>query len=254
MAYRDAVLRTALRPRWLALLVVVLVAATGMSLLGQWQLNRARERGGEQARDELSRVRPLAEVLHARQEFPASAVGQRVVAAGVWDGQRQQLVTGRRQDGRAGYWVLTPLRQADDSGVPVVRGWVPRADDPATAVPGGAVEVTGQLEPGEEPLDRPPGAAADPPGRLSRVAPVDLIDRWPYPLITGYVILTGQRPPASGSTPRLVTPPAPETGLNWQNLSYAVQWWIFAGFGLFLWWRLVRDDHLDRLGRVTMVR
>jgi surfeit locus 1 family protein len=26
-----------------------------------------------------------------------------------------------------------------------------------------------------------------------------------------------------------------------------VQWFLFAGFGLFMWWRLVRDDHRGRL-------
>jgi DNA-binding transcriptional regulator of glucitol operon len=28
---------------------------------------------------------------------------------------------------------------------------------------------------------------------------------------------------------------------NLQNFGYTVQWWLFAAFGLFLWWRVVRD-------------
>jgi hypothetical protein len=44
-----------------------------------------------------------------------------------------------------------------------------------------------------------------------------------------------------------VPPPEPGTGLAWRNLSYALQWWAFALFGLFFWWRLVRDDHHGRL-------
>jgi DNA-binding transcriptional regulator of glucitol operon len=28
---------------------------------------------------------------------------------------------------------------------------------------------------------------------------------------------------------------------NIQNFGYSIQWWLFAGFGLFLWSRLVRD-------------
>jgi hypothetical protein len=31
--------------------------------------------------------------------------------------------------------------------------------------------------------------------------------------------------------------------LDWRNLAYAVQWWLFAAFGVFMWWRVVRDDH-----------
>ena len=63
-------LRTALRPRWLVALGLVLVAATGMSLLGQWQLDRARERGAEADAAREARTRPLAEVLRARLTFP----------------------------------------------------------------------------------------------------------------------------------------------------------------------------------------
>lgn len=30
------------------------------------------------------------------------------------------------------------------------------------------------------------------------------------------------------------------------NLFYAVEWVVFAGFAIFLWWRFVRDEHLRR--------
>ena len=30
-------------------------------------------------------------------------------------------------------------------------------------------------------------------------------------------------------------------GFSLQNSAYAVQWWAFALFGIFLWWRVVRD-------------
>jgi DNA-binding transcriptional regulator of glucitol operon len=29
---------------------------------------------------------------------------------------------------------------------------------------------------------------------------------------------------------------------NIQNFGYAIQWWLFCAFGLFLWWRIVRDS------------
>ncbi len=41
---------------------------------------------------------------------------------------------------------------------------------------------------------------------------------------------------------KVPTPVAP-TGLNWRNAAYAVQWWVFALFALWLWWRMVREDH-----------
>ena len=30
--------------------------------------------------------------------------------------------------------------------------------------------------------------------------------------------------------------------MNIQNLAYAVEWVIFGGFALFLWWRMLRDE------------
>ena len=30
-------------------------------------------------------------------------------------------------------------------------------------------------------------------------------------------------------------------GFSLQNFGYAIQWWLFSAFGLFLWWRVVRD-------------
>ena len=39
---------------------------------------------------------------------------------------------------------------------------------------------------------------------------------------------------------------------DWQNYGYAVQWWLFAGFAVFLWVKLVLDD-LDP-GRVEARR
>jgi DNA-binding transcriptional regulator of glucitol operon len=29
---------------------------------------------------------------------------------------------------------------------------------------------------------------------------------------------------------------------NIQNFGYAIQWWVFSAFGLFLWWRVLRDS------------
>lgn len=33
-----------------------------------------------------------------------------------------------------------------------------------------------------------------------------------------------------------------EIGGSLQNLAYTVQWPIFAGFGVYLWWRMLRDS------------
>jgi cytochrome oxidase assembly protein ShyY1 len=67
---------------------------------------------------------------------------------------------------------------------------------------------------------------------------------WPYPLADGYVVQTSASPAAAGLR---AVPTEPAGGLAFQNLSYALQWWLFSAFGLFFWWRLVRDDHRGTL-------
>src|SRR5262249_36439425 len=123
-----------------------------MSLLGQWQLDRARERGRQAQEARAAQHRepvPLDRVLRARETFPGSASGQRISADGSWDGSRQLLVAGRPQDGRTGFWVLTPLVLGDGSAVPVVRGWAAGPGDPAAAppAPGPPVRGGGALQP-----------------------------------------------------------------------------------------------------------
>ena len=38
-------------------------------------------------------------------------------------------------------------------------------------------------------------------------------------------------------------PPDLPSGFTLRNLAYALQWWIFALFALWMWWKMVRDAH-----------
>jgi surfeit locus 1 family protein len=249
------VLRTAFKPRWLGLLALVLVAAAVMARLGEWQLDRARQKG-EQDRVAAAKARPavpLTSILTPRTAFPAADADRRVTARGSWDKAHQLLVPGRTLGGRTGLWVLTPLRLPDGSDVPVVRGWVPDADDPHAdprALPSRQVTLEGVLEPSEAVADLQPGdASAVPTGQVALVAAPLLVQHWPYPLVTGYLVQTAATPAPAGEAAalRAVPPRTGAGGLALQNLSYALQWWLFSVFGLFFWWRIVRDDHRGRL-------
>jgi len=192
------VLRTALKPRWLALFVVVLAAAALMARLGQWQWDRAHDNAESNVERTLARSPvPIGDVLRARQTFTGAAADRAVVAEGSYDAARQVLVADRRLGDESGWWVLTPLVLDDGSAVGVVRGWVATSDDPAVvvgAVPAGRVALTGYLRPAEPPADRAPGRTSGlPDGEVDRVDLTQLIERWPWPLLTGYVVLTGYR-------------------------------------------------------------
>lgn len=249
-------LRTALKPRWLALLAVVLVAAAGMARLGQWQWDRAHDNAKDKVAARLEQPPVVLEsVLKARQTFTGAVADKPVLATGRLAADGQLLVPERRQAGRTGYWVLTPLVLDDGSAIGVVRGWTASPDDrDALAVPDGEVTVEGHLRPAEPPAERAPGQGSGlPAGQVDRIDLTQLIRLWPQPLYTGYVVQTGYRAADGAAAPAVpaTLEPVPVTsvegGIDLRNLSYAAQWFLFAAFGIFMWWRLVRDDHEGRL-------
>jgi hypothetical protein len=70
----------------------------------------------------------------------------------------------------------------------------------------------------------------------------ELVNTWTTPpdgAYGGYVIL--DEAPAGLETID-APPPSTEVSLNLLNVFYAIEWVIFAGFAIFLWYRLVKDD------------
>lgn len=238
-------LRTAASGRMVLLLVLLLGAAAVCARLGVWQLDRAQLRGGatEAARIEATLAAepdPLAEVLAPQSAFPGELVGEKVQAVGRFEAD-ELLVPGRVLDGRTGYLVLSPLR-VDVAGEPVlavVRGWVP---DVATGqavrpAPSGSVEVTGYLQSGEA------GSSTGlPAGQVDAVSPAELVNRWGGPAYSAYLVLSEVEPAQDPVIALLPVPTLAGGGLNVQNLAYALQWWIFGGFAVLLWVRMVRDE------------
>lgn len=236
-------LRTALKPRWLALLAVVVVVVVTFTLLGVWQLDVARNRGQADAlRQSMHRpVAALTSVVGPQQQFPDNGSGRLVRATGHYDASGQVLVTPRRLHGRSGYWVVTPLVvEGTGARLAVVRGFV---TDPFAAAPTGRapVTVTGTLAPAES----VPEDAGLPAGQLSGVDLAVLVNQWPGGLYNAFIFATSEKPDLTGRSPgiqRVPPPPVPMGGLSWRNAAYALQWWLFAVFAVYLWWRTVRDD------------
>ncbi|MGZ4697908.1 MAG: SURF1 family protein, partial [Oryzihumus sp.] len=192
-------LRTALRPRWLGLLALVVVVMVTFTMLGLWQLNVARDRGRAEA-VKAAPKRPVAElttVVQPQAQFPADGSGRRVTATGRYDAAGQVLVTPRLLDGRRGYWVVTPL-VVDRTGarLAVVRGFV---TDPAAATrppATGPVTVTGSLAPAESPT----AGAALPAGQLGSVDLADLVNQWGGQIYNAFVFATAERPDVTTGT------------------------------------------------------
>lgn len=242
-------MRTAIKPRWLALLAAVMAIIFGFTILGLWQLDVARSSADREAAQiaQARGVVALPEVARPHTQLGPDAVGRFVVARGRYDETKQILVLPRRLGDDVGMWVLTPLVVQDNGALlPVVRGFVTDPDR-VPAPPEGPVTVTGMLAPGEGPPDRP---VTLPAGQLPKVDLSLLVNRWPQDLYSGFVFATKEESASASSAAgsveaiRRVPPPqAGSTGVVWRNLAYALQWWLFAGFAIYMWWRMVGEDH-----------
>lgn len=249
-------LKTALKPRWIAGLVFAIAISGVFVLLSQWQFGRSTQAEAPVSTT-TEETRPLTSVLQPGGFFPGSVADQMVSATGSYDPQKQVLVPGRLNDGAKGYWIVSAFAVKDapallgrgatpQTWIPVARGWVA---DPADAVapPPGTIELTGRLLPSESPLPQ-----TDPgPGRASAVSVAELINDWNISSYPGFVAasteLAGGTDVGASATgdvkPLRIGPQPPVQQVNWLNLFYSVEWVVFAGFALFIWWRLVKDDY-----------
>jgi cytochrome oxidase assembly protein ShyY1 len=237
-------LRTLFAPRLVALHLLVIGVLVSFTLLGRWQLGVFEASGKPKLAADPAPV-AVSELTQVGRHIPTSAVSRRVTAEGTYDASRQLLVADRLADasahgGSKGFWLLTPLRLADGTVVPVVRGWVRSPGDPTAAVPAGPVTVTGRLQPAEQ-SDEVERTGGLPAGQVAVVSTAEMINLWPDAHVRdGFVIATAQVPPAT-ATPVVVPPPTQGVGFTWRNLAYAAQWWVFAVFAVFMWFHFVRD-------------
>ncbi|MEU6069239.1 SURF1 family protein [Streptomyces sp. NPDC047082] len=237
--------RFLLTPRWWGINVFVLLAIPFCIFMGSWQLGRFEARvqdhrtATEQASSDRSEAaRPLAELLPVDK----STSGKRVTATGRYG--KQFLVPGRELDGRRGFYVMTLLRTDSGRALPVVRGWLPGNADAAKAPapPAGEVTVTGALQASETPGDNGVSAQGGlPSGQTAAISSASLVNLVPYRVYDAWVTLDKGD---SGMTAVPATAPD-NTGLDlkaFQNLGYTGEWFVFAGFVVFMWFRLLRRE------------
>jgi surfeit locus 1 family protein len=244
--------RRALAPRYWAWHLLAVVALVVCAQLGRWQLEAWHDhRDDSSAAVTREDPVPLDDVLGPDAAFPASGVGRPVVLEGRWDPGHTVYVADRPRGGLTGVWAVTPVVTGSGSAIPVVRGWTATPDD-APAPPTGAAALAGLLQPSED-TGAPDHDVQD--DVIPELSTTDLLPRAPYDLYGGYVVATDRGLP-SGATAATgmagldpVTPahlPGPDASTGLRNLLYAFQWWVFGAFAVFIWWRWVTEDVLER--------
>jgi cytochrome oxidase assembly protein ShyY1 len=249
--------KTALKPRWIAGFVFAIAVSGVFVLLSQWQFGRSTS-PEVPTNPATEQVQPLTETLQPGEFFHGTDADQMVSAQGSYDPSKQLLVPGRLHDGKTGYWVVSAFAvngapalagaaASPQTWIPVARGWVEEPGD-APAPPSGTLELTGRLLPSEAPV---PGTAPN-PGEATAVSVAELINYWEVSSYPGFVAATAEvangvdlsAAAVPGDLLALdIGPQPPAQQINWLNLFYSLEWVVFAGFALFIWWRLVKDDY-----------
>lgn len=256
-----------LRPKWIAAFVLALALAAGFAGLAQWQLDSAI-RSAEQAQAPTPSPSTLGEAATPLAGLYDVNVGRTVSFEGVLDPRDVDIVSQRLQGDALGYWVIGHVYVTNDGvtasdgtpraehapGLAVAIGWaatLAEAEAAAArvraATPGaeGAAPVaySGRIEYGQTPTAV--GRDGD-PHALTEMAPAFLVNRWAEagPRNYGsYVILDLPDAERAGLSAIEVRAVELGSGLNMLNVFYAIEWVIFAGFAIYVWWRLARAEY-----------
>ncbi|MGW1762838.1 SURF1 family protein [Streptomyces sp. NPDC002073] len=239
--------RFLLTPRWWGINIFVVLAVPVCVFMGSWQLGRFEDRvdSHREATAERPAEERAARPLDALLPVDKKTSGALARAAGRY--ADQLLVPERSLDGRTGFYVLTLLRTDGGKAIPVVRGWLPGTADPAKAPapPAGRVEVTGALQASENSSSKGVRAQGGlPAGQLGVIGAASLVNLVPYPLYDAWLTLPQVPGGVPGMEPVPVTAPT-NTGLDlkaFQNLGYTGEWFVFAAFVVFMWFRLYRRE------------
>jgi surfeit locus 1 family protein len=230
--------KVARRPRWIAALLLTLAVAGTLAWLGQWQLERSFRSSDAPVIDTETPV-PLTEVTEPQSGVTEDQAGRMVTVAGTLRAEDVVVLTGRSGGGEQSVWLVGRLDTEDGDTLAVALGW---ADDEAAALAAAPeadsqVDLTGRYLPGEGPQDSDFEA-----GERTAIAPAELVNLWSGidAIYGGYLLLHDQWPGLG----RIDSPaPEPPVAVNWLNLFYALEWAVFAFFALFIWYRLVADQH-----------
>ncbi|TFC87927.1 SURF1 family protein [Cryobacterium sinapicolor] len=244
-------IKTMLRPRWLLALLLALAIAAAFALLGRWQLERAIA-SGEVVERSTETVLPLSDAVSPDGPPREAATGQLVTVDGSFVPGDDVLISERLNGGERGFWMVSRFETVATASVPVstiavARGWsateaeVQAAIDELAAQAAGQQQtVTGRFVPSEAPAV--PDSELDPRTQAT-VSTAALINQWTdftdQSVYAGYIVDTDA---VAGLT--VIDSPVPgnDASVNWLNIFYALEWAVFAGFAVFLWYRLVRDD------------
>ncbi len=223
--------------------IVTLAALAGIAAtlsLGAWQLGRAHERLALQASIEVRKGLPAMDGRVLLQPGPAADLIYRpILLRGAWLAQHTVFLDNRQMDGKAGFYVVTPLQlEGSRVAVAVERGWVPRNFEqreklPPVETPPGTVEVRGRLAPPPAKLYEFAGAGTGPIRQN--------LDLAQWRVETGLALPDVAVQQTGGPSEGLLRDwPEASSGAQ-KNYGYTFQWWALSGLIsiLYVWFQFI---------------
>lgn len=226
------------RPRWIAALLLALAIAAGFSALGQWQLARSVASAPVDRADTETPVR-LASLATPGLPVTDTQLGRMVTVNGDLVDADFVVLSNRLNGGTAGFWLVGHVTTDGGAELAVALGWAPTRARAVAAEQSATISspLVGRYLPSEPP-DQPDVSK----GVQSAASVPAFINQWSHfggSVYGGYVVASE---PVAGLA-RIDSPaPSQEVSLNWLNVFYAAEWAIFAGFAIYLWYRLVKDE------------
>lgn len=229
-------------------MAIALAVAAICALLAQWQLGRSVEAPLHDAaanRVAAAAAPTLSKLIQPGEDPAQDAVGTMVKANLTYLTGQVWVVANRvQQDGTPGYWVIAAA--TDGTGQVVLPlGFTKNLQQAqqaratfASATPVKPFATSARLAPSEAPMEFDGQVLQSLSlGQLANlVSPSQTIAAYPLFLLVTKHQVTGLQD--------ITVTTMTQSQINWLSAFYALEWTLFCGFSVFLWWRLVRDAQI----------
>jgi len=251
-------LKLALTAKWIVALVLSLMLAVVCAVLAQWQIDRSViPNSDNQTWTKVSYVsldsvaeptKPFSfvEISKVGSEKVLTLVSTRVVH----NPENAVLIADRVQvDGTKGYWLVIPAFTVNSQLFMAV-GFIPNLNASKIALAQAKLLMSAQsFQPMAGrylPSEAPQPALQENLYPTMSVAQLINLNPSSRPVYyAGFMAVT--RPNVythlPGVEPITIGLAKSDSQLNWLSAFYAIEWTVFAGFAIFMWWRLLADSY-----------
>jgi len=226
--------------KWLIATVLVLLGTALCIRLGIWQLDRlAQRRAFNSHYIAISQMPPLELVSANGVDLPSMEY-RKVTVTGSFDFAHNFVLRNQYYEGQPGYFLLTPLRISDGTGVLIERGWIPASgnkkpsDWNAYDLPG-QVTINGIIRRDEIQINTGSSQNSIIAGTEEKIHYLNIINlgfigkQLPYTLLPVFI-----QPNPQPNLQTLPYPYQPEIEISeGPHFGYALQWFAFASILFF---------------------